>query len=106
MPGHHVTPFRPANGMQQPHILLNTNNGMQVAEVRVEGPRYWQQTLPGSFLGSTDPPEGVGLGPQGAHTLYVRRKAGALPYDEDPLGVRSLLSSHVHLVRGLNYAST
>ena len=55
LPGHHVTPFRPANGMQQPHILLNTNNGMQVAEVRVEGPRYWQQTLSGSFLGPTAP---------------------------------------------------
>ena len=71
---------------------------LQVAEVHVEGPRYWQQTLPGSFLrpgGSS----GSTMMSQGAHTLYVRRKSGAMPYDEDPLGVRGLLSTSLHLVR-------
>ena len=70
---------------------------VQVAEVHVEGPRYWQQTLPGTFLRQGGSPGGPSVS-QGAHTLYVRRKSGTMPYDEDPLGVRGLLSTTLHLV--------
>ena len=95
----HNTPLQTAHpalpGAISLHLYLHKM--VQVAEVHVEGPRYWQQTLPGSFLRQGGPPGGPSVS-QGAHTLYVRRKSGTMPYDEDPLGVRGLLSTTLHLV--------
>lgn len=55
----------------------------QVASVRVKGPRYWPQLL------------AAGAGREGGlaalyktQTLFVQRKAGALPYATDPSGGR------------------
>lgn len=64
----------------------------QVAALRVTGPRYWHQLLL--------PQGGAGRGPSlsalyATRTLFVQRKAGALPYADDPSGVRSLLSRMV-----------
>ncbi|KAI3425098.1 hypothetical protein D9Q98_008476 [Chlorella vulgaris] len=68
----------------------------QVAAVWVTGPRYWHQ-----LLAAQQGAEGSGCGPSLAalyatRTLFVQRKAGALPYADDPSGVRSLLSRMVH----------
>lgn len=65
----------------------------QVGAVRVTGPRYWRQVLERSG--------GRGRGPSLAalyatRTLFLQRKAGALPYADDPTGVRSLLSRMAH----------
>jgi hypothetical protein len=61
----------------------------QVDEVRVCGPRYWQQRLLAEEVGSSGGPLG-GLYRTG--TLYVQRKSGALAYPQDPSGMRSLMS--------------
>ena len=59
---------------------------MQVSAVRVTGPRYWHQQLL-----ATQGSKGQGRGPSLAalyatRTLFVQRKAGALPYADDPSG--------------------
>jgi hypothetical protein len=62
----------------------------QVAAVRVTGPRYWHQ-----LLAAQQGAEGSGCGPSLAalyatRTLFVQRKAGALPYADDPSGAACL----------------
>ncbi|GAB4821235.1 hypothetical protein N2152v2_008281 [Parachlorella kessleri] len=58
----------------------------QVTLVHVKGPRYWPQVL-------TSAGKGRSLDAlYKTQTLFVQRKAGALPYASDPTGVRSLLS--------------
>ncbi|KAK3245121.1 hypothetical protein CYMTET_45294 [Cymbomonas tetramitiformis] len=57
-------------------------------EVRVCGPRYWGQSL---LAGDKALSALLRCG-----TLYVKRKLGALPYAEDPIGSRSLLSRAFH----------
>ncbi|PSC69420.1 anaphase-promoting complex subunit 1 isoform X2 isoform B [Micractinium conductrix] len=69
----------------------------QVAAVRVTGPRYWHQQL----LAQRGSGRSGGRGPSlsalySTRTLFVQRKAGALPYADDPTGVRSLLSRMAH----------
>ncbi len=54
---------------------------LQVGWVRVKGPRYWPQLLVSTGK------EGGGLGAlYKTQTLFVQRKAGALPYANDPSG--------------------
>lgn len=57
-----------------------------VSAVRLTGPRYWHQLLERRGAG-----RGRGHGPSLAalystRTLFVQRKAGALPYADDPSG--------------------
>lgn len=64
---------------------------MQVAAVHVTGPRYWHQQLL-----ATQGSKGQGRGPSLAalyatRTLFVQRKAGALPYADDPSGAPAAL---------------
>ena len=60
---------------------------LQVAEVQVKGPRYWQQRVAAG-------PEGAGpLGAlYGRGALPVQLQRWALSYTQDPSGVRGLLS--------------
>jgi len=53
-----------------------------VRSVKISGPRYWAQTVQGKQLSAL----------YRHRTLFVKRKAGALPYADDANGVRSLLS--------------
>ncbi|KAL4443950.1 hypothetical protein ABPG75_011687 [Micractinium tetrahymenae] len=69
----------------------------QAAEVRVKGPRYWQQQLVAAGLGGRGGRHSPSLATLYAtRTLFVQRKAGALPYADDPSGVRSVLSRMAH----------
>ena len=70
--------------------------GVQVAEIKVKGPRYWQQT--------------ISAGPAGKGALAALYSSGALPvqlqrwalsYMQDPSGVRGLLSQAFDEVRSL-----
>lgn len=54
-----------------------------VVAIDVVGPRYWPQALPGNA--------GLGEGPCTGRRLYVQRRKGYLPYEEDPKGLRSPL---------------
>lgn len=59
----------------------------QVAGVRIKGPRYWQQQLVAAGLGGRGRRQGPSLAALYAtRTLFVQRKAGALPYADDPSG--------------------
>lgn len=61
---------------------------LQVAEVRVCGPRYWE--LACSWRGG----EASALAAVFAQgRVFVQRRSGALSYADDPAGVRSLLFS-------------
>lgn len=63
----------------------------QVAEVRVKGPRYWQQQLVPGGRGGRSGRQGPSLAALYAtRTLFVQRKAGALPYADDPSGGRAV----------------
>lgn len=61
----------------------------QVAQLRVKGPRYWQQQLVSAGLGARGARQGPSLAALYAtRTLFVQRKAAALPYADDPSGGR------------------
>ncbi len=61
--------------------------GMQVAEVTVKGPRYWEQTI------SAGQDKGGALAAlYQSGTLPVQLQRWALSYVQDPSGVRGLLS--------------
>ena len=74
-----------------------TGPTLQVAGLRVEGPRYWAHThSPGRLCqASAGGPRDAA---QGAAALFVARRTGAISYEGDPRGVRSLLSRAAHLV--------
>lgn len=60
---------------------------MQVSAVRVTGPRYWHQLLEAPGAGGRSGRQGPSLAALYAtRTLFVQRKAGALPYADDPSG--------------------
>lgn len=67
----------------------------QVGAVRVTGPRYWHQQLL-TRQGAV----GSGRGPSldalyATRTLFVQRKAGALPYADDPSGETCCCAPHL-----------
>ena len=73
------------------------NACVQVASLQVQGPRYWAHTHDVGLLQSARA-GGPQDAAQGSAALFVRRKTGAMPYEADPRGVRSLLSRAAHLV--------
>ena len=56
----------------------------QVSAVRVTGPRYWHQLLAREAGSRSSGPSLDAL--YRTRTLFVQRKAGALPYADDPSG--------------------
>ena len=75
--------------------FLSSSMHMQVASLEVQGPRYWAHRHDAAGLQQAQaPPHGA----QEAAALYVRRKTGAMPYEADPKGVRSLLLRAAHMV--------
>ena len=64
---------------------------VQVSAVRVTGPRYWHQLLAQQAAGRGRGPSLAAL--YSTRTLFVQRKAGALPYADDPSGKQTLPSA-------------
>lgn len=66
---------------------LSLRLGVQVAQVTVKGPRYWEQTI------SAGQDKGGALAAlYSSGTLPVQLQRWALSYVQDPSGVRGLLS--------------
>jgi anaphase-promoting complex subunit 1 len=64
--------------------------------VRVCGPRYWPQDIELPAIGQPCWERASEGGPFVGSFLYVKRKVGARPYADDPIGCRSLLSRALH----------
>ena len=60
---------------------------LQVMEVSVCGPRYWQHSVSSVAEAGNPLAACYSMG-----TLHVQRRAGVLSYADDPSGIRSLLS--------------
>lgn len=60
---------------------------LQVMEVSVCGPRYWQHSVSGAAEAGNPLAACYSAG-----ALHVQRRAGVLSYADDPSGIRSLLS--------------
>ena len=66
---------------------LTKDAALQVVEVSVCGPRYWQHSVSSVAEAGNPLAACYSLG-----TLHVQRRAGVLSYADDPSGIRSLLS--------------
>ena len=89
-----MLPTWPCTRHMQPSALhrltcwtLTKGAVLQVTEVSVCGPRYWQHSVSSVAEAGNPLAACYSMG-----TLHVQRRAGLLSYADDPSGIRSLLS--------------
>ena len=89
-----MLPTQPCSRHTQPLTLqqvscwtLTEDAILQVMEVSVCGPRYWQHSVSGAAEAGNPLATCYSAG-----ALHVQRRAGVLSYADDPSGIRSLLS--------------